>query len=505
MRLGSCVAKRASPCSFRAPYRVISTSDGSRDAAETVADVRYALDHDMLMPIPDVVAISSILASHGFYKTALESLRLCNPYDIHQPAHVKHIISNVILRYFGSSSTSTDKSFQHVSISLDLITMLKLKHDVKVSVEVINDIYFHFLQTKQKHRTSAKAMIVAGTLYPQFIQCYRFCDIPHPLHDCKLGVMDVTGVPNSLVSAVVVEGIKQYKSSLVSAYYSHSCVAPHSTVFDERDLDNFLQEHCTPITIITDRGRGLKAKAKFDALVTDLEEELQIKHVSELFLSNLRALVAARSDIRRPLDRYGRSVASVLTLAEYESLMCEYIYGNQEVGSRSAMVAVVSTEEVKSLVRRSVARHYWRTSVAPPSSSAGGELTDVSPSLHLSYSASSSAGNDTNSDKGDFASSTKVPLLALRSNSHIVDSVDLSIINDITSVIGASPVTAAADVDGVGEQVERDARASGDDTQTAAFWENKMQFVRQSQENYKEARFVLRLVQEMKQSLNKKK
>jgi len=110
----------------RIPWRYTSGSP-SRSAADTLADVKYALDHDMLMPTPDVVAISSILASHGYYKTALDSLRLCNPHDIYRPANIKDIISGVILRYFDSSS-SPETCFQHISMSLDLITMLKLKH-----------------------------------------------------------------------------------------------------------------------------------------------------------------------------------------------------------------------------------------------------------------------------------------------------------------------------------------------------------------------------------------
>jgi hypothetical protein len=111
-----------------APCSALCTASGARDATDTLSDVKYALEHNMVMPTTDVIAISRILASNGYYKTALESLRLCNPHDIHRPGHIRDIVSSVILQFFGSSPSPHDKCFQHVSMSLDLITMLKLKH-----------------------------------------------------------------------------------------------------------------------------------------------------------------------------------------------------------------------------------------------------------------------------------------------------------------------------------------------------------------------------------------
>jgi hypothetical protein len=366
--------------------------------------------------------------------------------------------------------------------------------DVKVSVETVNDIYFHFLQTKQKHGNSAKAMIMAGTIYPQFIQCYRFCDTPYPLHDSKLGVMDVSSVPNSLVAPVVVEGIKQYKDSLVASYYSRSGAAPHSTVFDEKELDSFLHEHCTPITVITDKGRGTKAKAKFEALVAELRSELQIRGVSELFRANLRARVSARSDIRRPLDRYGRSVAAVLTLAEYEKLMCEFIYGNREVASRSATVAEVPAAEVRALVRRSVARHYWSSSSVSPGASSLVPL----PLDEIAAAAESGSGA---------AGLT-------RPSSQLVTGVDLSIINDIADAIGLGPAESRvggndSSLISEGEYPEGFDHGVGlglgDEMDSALFWENKMRAARQEKDSSKESRLVQRLVQEMELASKKKR
>jgi len=372
--------------------------------------------------------------------------------------------------------------------------MLKLMRivlflDFPVSVGLVNDIYFHFLQGKYKHGGSARAMIVAGTLYPQFVQCYRFCTTPHPLHDQSLGVLDVVSVPNSLVAAVVVESIKQYRDSLVSGYYNRDRdpASPHSAGFDEAALDQFLHTHCVPITIITDRGRGVKAKAKFDTLVAVLLEELQISRVGDLFRSNLRALVSARSDIRRPLDSYGRSVASVLTLSEYEALMCEYIYGSQEVAARSAMVAVVPAAEVHSLVRRSLARHHWACSVPPLGA---GEIFR------------GDTGADT--DRGGCAS--------LSSRSSLVDGVGLSIIADISNVVGRSPLPHTASSGGCHVDSGTDGgegmgtSIDGDEDMRATFWEDKMKPARHPETTKEESsRFVLRIVKDMRLGMRKKK
>ena len=108
--------------------RFIGTEILHRNVDDILKDVKDAIDQNMVMPTNDVIAIAGILASNGYFKTALDSIQLCNPQDIVRPVSIRSLIGNVILKYFGKASPAPDKCFQHVSISLDLLLMLRLKH-----------------------------------------------------------------------------------------------------------------------------------------------------------------------------------------------------------------------------------------------------------------------------------------------------------------------------------------------------------------------------------------